>query len=344
VTIDVDGEASPATAEELLNRPPTLGQRAHSVLHRQPALSPAIVLVLACLAFGLLNSRFYRLENLSLVVQQAAVVGALAAGQTLVILTAGIDLSIGAVMVLASLVMSKLVFNNGLPGPLALLIGVAIAVLAQAVNGLLVTRIKLPPFIVTLGTLSVFTAITLIYAKGQTITLSPGAFLLWTGNTVKIGSLHLTNGVLLMIAVYLVLGYALRYTPWGRHLYAVGDDIEAARLAGISVNRVLLSAYMVAGLVIAVAAWILVGRVGGGDPNSGLNANLESITAVVIGGTSLFGGRGVVAGSLIGALIVQVFDNGLALAGYDPNYQVLAVGLLVIAAVSVDQWIRSVKA
>ncbi len=216
--------------------------------------------------------------------------------------------------------------------------------LAQAVNGLLVTRIKLPPFIVTLGTLSVFTAITLIYAKGQTVTLQPGAFLLWTGETVSLGALHLTYGVLLMIGLYIVIGFALRYTAWGRHLYSVGDDAEASRLAGIGVGRVLLSAYMVAGLAIAVAAWILIGRVGGGDPNSGLNANLESITAVVIGGTSLFGGRGVVAGSLIGALIVQVFDNGLALAGLDPNYQVLAVGLLVIAAVSVDQWIRSVKA
>jgi fructose transport system permease protein len=335
--------AQPANAEELLNRPPTPGQRVHAVLHKQPALSPFIVLVLACVAFGMLNGRFYRPENLSLVFQQVAVVGSLAVGQTLVILTAGIDLSVGAVMVLASLVMSKLVYEHGIPGVLALLIGTAIAVLAQAVNGLLVTRIKLPPFIVTLGTLSVFTAATLIYAKGQTITLNPGAFLLWSGETVSIGSVHLTTGVLMMIGLYVVIGFALRYTAWGRHLYAVGDDAEASRLAGIRVNRVLLSAYMVAGLAIAVAAWILIGRVGGGDPNSGLNANLESITAVVIGGTSLFGGRGVVLGSLIGALIVQVFDNGLALAGLDPNYQVLAVGLLVIAAVSVDQWIRSVK-
>jgi fructose transport system permease protein len=343
LTFETGADSAPASADELLNRPPTPGQRVHSILHRQPALSPAIVLILACVAFGLLNSRFYRLENLSLVAQQVAVVGSLAAGQTLVILTAGIDLSIGAVMVLSSLVMSKLVFDHGVPGVYALLIGAAIAILAQAVNGLLVTRIKLPPFIVTLGTLSIFTAATLIYAKGQTVALQPGAFLLWTGNVVKIGSLHITNGVLMMIGLYVVLGFALRYTAWGRHLYAVGDDAEASRLAGISVNRVLLSAYMVAGLAIAVAAWILVGRVGGGDPNSGLNANLESITAVVIGGTSLFGGRGVVLGSLIGAFIVQVFDNGLALAGFDPNYQVLAVGVLVIAAVSVDQWIRSVK-
>jgi fructose transport system permease protein len=246
-------------------------------------------------------------------------------------------------MVLSSLLMSKLVAENGLPGPVALLAGAAIAIAAQAVNGLLVTRVKLPPFIVTLGTLSVFTAVTLIYAKGQTIALQPGNLLMWSANTVSIGSLNLTTGVLLMIALYAVIGFALRYTAWGRHLYAVGDDAEAARLAGIRVSRVLLSAYLVAGFTIAVAAWVLVGRVGGGDPNSGLNANLQSITAVVIGGTSLFGGRGVVLGSLIGALIVQVFVNGLALAGFDPNYQVLAVGVLVIAAVSVDQWIRSVK-
>jgi fructose transport system permease protein len=140
-----------------------------------------------------------------------------------------------------------------------------------------------------------------------------------------------------------VFAYALRQTAWGKHLYATGDDPEASNLAGIQTNRVLLSAYIVAGAVIGITAWILVGRINGADPNAGVNANLESITAVVIGGTSLFGGRGAVVGSLIGALIVQVFDNGLALAGVDPNYQVLAVGILVLLAVGADQWIRSVK-
>jgi fructose transport system permease protein len=344
MAVTADDGAAPASVEDFLNRPPTAAQHVHSVLHRQPALSPAIVLVIAGVAFSLTSSHFYQLVNLSLVFQQVAVVGSLAVGQTLIILTAGIDLSIGAVMVLASLVMSMLSNDDHVPGVLALLIGAAVAIAGETVNGFLVTRIKLPPFIVTLGMLSIFTAISLIYAQGQTILLPPGAFLLWTGNTVALGSLHLTYGVLLMIALYLVFAYALRFTAWGKHLYAVGDDAEASRLAGISVNRVLLSAYVVAGFAVAVAAWILVGRVGGGDPNSGLNANLESITAVVIGGTSLFGGRGRVIGSLIGALIVQVFDNGLSLAGLDPNYQVLAVGVLVIAAVSVDQWIRSVKA
>lgn len=334
---------APGPAEQILKPKDTPARRVHNILHRMPALSPLLVLILACVVFGLDNNRFFRPENLSLILQQASFVGALAVGQTLVILTAGIDLSVGAVMVLASLVMAKLAADSGLPGPLALLIGFVVAVLAAFVNGILVTRIKLPPFIVTLGTLSIFTALTLVYAQGQTISLNPNAFLTWTGTTISIGRLHLTIGVLMMLALYALFAYVLRQTAWGRHLYATGDDPEAARLAGIRTNRVLLSAYVVAGAVIGIAAWILVGRINGADPNAGLNTNLESITAVVIGGTSLFGGRGAVVGSLIGTLIVQVFENGLALANVDPNYQVLAVGVLVIVAVAADQWIRSVK-
>jgi fructose transport system permease protein len=334
---------APGTAELILQQKDTVARRIHGVLHRLPALSPLLVLIIACVGFGMDNNRFFRPENLSIVMQQAAVVGALAVGQTLIILTAGIDLSVGAVMVLASLVMAKSVTDHGLPGPVAVLLGFLIAVAAAFVNGILVTKIKLPPFIVTLGTLSIFTAATLVYAQGQTFSLPPGTFLTWTGKTITIGSLNLTIGVLMMLALYVVFAYLLRQTAWGRHLYATGNDPEAARLAGIRTNRVLLSAYVVAGAVFGIAAWILVGRISGADPNAGINANLESITAVVIGGTSLFGGRGAVVGSLIGALIVQVFDNGLALAGVDPNYQVLAVGVLVIAAVAADQWIRSVK-
>jgi fructose transport system permease protein len=340
-----DTASAPASAvEDFLNRPLTLGQRLQHLLHKQPALSPAIVLVLSCVIFSLLSSKFYALTNISFILQQVAVVGALAVGQTLIILTAGVDLSIGAVVVLSSVVMAKLALNNGVPGLIALLIGAAVALGCQFLNGILVTRVKLPPFIVTLGTLSIFTALTLVYAKGNTFTLS-SSFLLWTQDTVSLGNLQITAGVFLMLGLYVAFGFALRYTAWGRHVYAVGGDAEAASLAGIQTNRVLLSVYLAAGIAIAVAAWILVGRVGGGDPNSVTNANLQSITAVVIGGTSLFGGRGVVLGSLIGALIVQVFINGLALLpNVDQNYQVFAVGVLVIAAVSVDQWIRSVKA
>ncbi|QGN33111.1 ABC transporter permease [Microlunatus sp. Gsoil 973] len=333
---------NPASVEDLLSRRRSPLERIQHLLHGSPALSPLIVLIVAIIVFGIVSEGFLRPQALSLLVQQMAVVGALAAGQTLIILTAGVDLSIGMAMVLASLVMAKLSFD-GVPGVIALLIGFAVAVATGLLNGFLVTRINLPPFIVTLGTFSIFTAISLLYAQGQTVTLNPDAFLLVTGTSLRLGPVSVTWGVLLMLLLFLVLGFALRTSAWGRHLYATGDDREAAQLAGIATRRVLFSAYLVAGICVGVAAWIVCGRVGGADPNAGLNYNLLSITAVVIGGTSLFGGRGSVVGTLIGALIVQTFNSGLALAGVDPNYQVLATGILVILAVAIDQWIRRVK-
>jgi fructose transport system permease protein len=334
---------TPGSAEDLVPATHTPAERLQHVLHRNPALSPLIVLVLSIIVFGIVADNFLRPEALSLLVQQMAVVGALAVGQTVIILTAGIDLSIGMAMVLASLVMVKLNHDQGVPGLIALLIGIVVALLTGLLNGVLVTRMNLPPFIVTLGTFSIFTAVSLLYAAGQTIALPSNALLVWTGKTISIGSVSITWGVVLMLLLYVVASFALRNTAWGRHLYATGDDREASELSGIGTKRVLLSAYVVAGATVGIAAWIVCGRVGGADPNAGLNYNLQSITAVVIGGTSLFGGRGLVVGSLIGALIVQVFNSGLALAGVDPNYQVLATGILVILAVSVDQWIRRVR-
>jgi fructose transport system permease protein len=334
---------APGAAEDILPQKPTAARRIHAVLHRFPALSPLVVLVLAFIAFSLANSNFAQPRAISLLLQEVAVIGALAVGQTLIILTAGIDLSVGAVMILSSFTMGKLAHDHGVPGVLAFFVGFLVAVAAASINGLLVTRLKLPPFIVTLGTLSIFTALSLIYAQGVTLSLPTGTFLTFTGKLFSIGQFTLSWGVVIMLILYAGFSFALTQTAWGRHLYAVGDDPEASRLAGIRTNRVLLSAYVVAGAVFGIAAWIFVGRINGVDPNGGLNANLESITAVVIGGTSLFGGRGVIVGSLIGALIVQVFENGLSIAGVDSNYQVLAVGILVIAAVAVDQWIRSVK-
>jgi len=331
-------------AEEFLDRR-TPAQKIQTTLHRYPWLSPALVLLLSVIVFSFLNSNFATPNNLSIITQQVAVVGALAVGQTLIILTAGIDLSCGAIMVFSSMVMAKTAFDSGLPGWLALLLGLVVGGLAGAVNGLLVTKVRLPPFIVTLGTLNIFVALTLLYATGRTIRdselVSPLAVL---GKTFTVGEMRITYGVLVMIAMYAFFGFVLRYTAWGRHVYAVGDDAEAARLAGIQVQRVLMSVYVVAGIVFAITAWILIGRVNAASPNSGIDANLNAITAVVIGGTSLFGGRGTVLGSLIGALIVGVFRNGLTLAGLDVLYQTLAVGILIILAVSVDQWIRRARA
>lgn len=341
-------QTAPATstldlAAEFLDRRTPL-DRVRGILHRYPAISPAVVLVLSIIVFGAINPRFFAPANLSLVLDQVSVVGTVAIAQTLIILTAGIDLSVGAAMILASMVMAKTAAEAGIPAPIALFIGLLAALAAGALNGFLVTRVKLPPFIATLGTFNVFIALTLLYSGGQTLRKSDMPDLLtWTATAIPIGEVRLTVGVIIMLALYLLVAYVLGRTAWGRHVYAVGDDAESARLAGISTSKVLMSVYVAAGAVLAVAAWIQIGRSGAASPNAGTDLNLDSITAVVIGGTSLFGGRGIIWGSLLGAVIVGVFRNGLFLAGVDGLYQTLAIGILVIVAVSIDQWIRKVR-
>ncbi|WP_241976186.1 ABC transporter permease [Cryobacterium algoricola] len=340
--------ANPATgqhdlAEEFLDRTTPLS-RLRGVMHRYPAISPAVVLVIAIIVFGMLNERFLNPANLSLITQQVAVVGTLAIAQTLIILTAGIDLSVGAVMVLSSMVIAQFTVQNGLPPIMGLIAGLVVALAAGALNGFLVTRLRLPPFIVTLGTLNVFVALTLLYSNGATVRGGDMPDLLtWTGTTFSVGGVNFTMGVLLMLVLYVVIAFILSQTAWGRHVYAVGDDKEAARLAGISVSRVLMSVYLAAGAILAIGAWIQIGRSNAASPNAGTDLNLDSITAVVIGGTSLFGGRGTIWGTLLGALIVGVFRNGLSLAGLDVLWQTFAVGVLIVLAVSVDQWIRKVR-
>jgi fructose transport system permease protein len=326
-------------------RPQTLTTRIHDILHSNATLGPLFVLLIAVVIFSATADRFLEPANLSLIVQQVMVVGTLGIAQTLVILTAGIDLSVGAIMVLSSIVMAKLSADSGVPGLLALLLGFACGTACGLINGALVTRLRLPPFIVTLGTLNVFFALNLYYSKSATVRgTDMSDLLLWTGNTIDLGDTRITYGSILMVALFAAFWWVLKNTAWGRHVYAVGDDAEAARLAGVRTNRVLLSVYIVAGLICAVAAWMLIGRIASASPQAGISANLDSITAVVIGGTSLFGGRGLVIGTLFGALIVGVLRNGLTLSGVDVLWQDFAVGIMIITAVAVDQWIRKVKA
>jgi fructose transport system permease protein len=316
--------------------------RIHDALHSYPILGPAVVLLLAIVVFYFTADHFLTAANLSQIVQQVMVVGILGVAQTVIILTAGIDLSVGAIMILSSIVMGKLATDSGLPAPLALLIGLGVGIACGTLNGLLVTRVRLPPFIATLGTYNVFTALMLYYSSSQTISDVPRLFS-WTGETFSVGGTLITYGSVMLVVLVAVMAFVLANTAWGKHVYAAGDDAEAARLAGVRTDRVILSVYIVAGLICGLAAWAVIGRTGSASPNSGVDANLDSITAVVIGGTSLFGGRGRVIGTLIGALTVGVFRNGLALAGVEVLWQTFAVGVLVIVAVAVDRWIRQVK-
>jgi fructose transport system permease protein len=322
----------------------SLGLRLQHLLHGNPTLGPLAVLIVAIIAFSLANSRFFSAPNLSLVLAQVTVIAVLALGQTLIILTAGIDLSVGAIAVFSAILMANFATKLGMPGILALLLGLIAGTAMGALNGSLVTRFRLPPFIVTLGTLSIFLSLNSVVSQSKTVRGSDMPDLMtWTGTTIPFGGFRLTYGSIIMLLLFAVFWYALSSTAWGKHVYATGDDIEAARLAGIRTNRVLFSVYTVAGLLYAIGAWILIGRLASASPNVGAEYNLDSITAVVLGGTSLFGGRGGVLGTLIGALIVGVFRNGLQLAGVEVVWQGFAIGLLVLVAVSLDQWIRKVK-
>ncbi len=339
---------SPQTVAEFDHGPQSFIQRFQHALHVTPSLVPLIVLLLSTVIFGLLlGSKFFSPFALTLILQQVGIVGIVACAQSLVILTAGIDLSVGAIMVLSSVVMGQFTFRYGLPPVIGVGCGLICGTLCGYINGWLVAKMKLPPFIVTLGMWQIILATNFLYSANETIRsqeiAEQAAFLQFFGEKFKVGGAVFTYGVIFMVALVLLLAYVLRHTAWGRHVYAVGDDKEAAELSGVNTDKVLISVYMLSGLICAFAGWALIGRIGSVSPTSGQLANIESITAVVIGGISLFGGRGSVLGSFFGALIVGVFTLGLRLLGADAQWTYLLIGALIIAAVAVDQWIRKVS-
>jgi fructose transport system permease protein len=322
-------------------------QKLQHRLHKTPSLVPLIVLLGSIAIFGILiGDRFFSPFTLTLILQQVQIVGIVAAAQSLVILTAGIDLSVGAIMVISSVVMGQFSFRYGIPVEISIVCGLIAGTFIGYVNGFLIAVIKLPPFIVTLGMWQIVLASNFLYSKNETIRnqdlQAEADALLFFANNFRVGAAVFTYGVVFMVVLIAALAYVLRHTAWGRHVYAVGDDPEAAELAGVNVKRTLISVYMLTGLICAFAGWVLVGRIGSVSPTSGQLANIDSITAVVIGGISLFGGRGSILGTMFGALIVGVFTMGLRQLGADSQWTYLLIGVLIISAVAVDQWIRKV--
>ncbi len=304
-----------------------------------PALGPTTALVLALIIFSVGSDTFLSIDNFSFIVQQSLVIGTLALGQTLIILTGGIDLANALIAVLGTLVITKVALD-GVPVVLALVLGVVVCALTASVSGVLVARLRLPPFIVTLGMLTVVTAVANLYSTGTTWPVPRGFLTVLGFKLYLFGRVQFTIGMLLAAALFVLVWLALTKTAWGRHVYAIGNDVEAARLNGINTRRTLISVYALAGCIYGFAAWMAMGRTPTADPNAYQLGNLESITAVVIGGTSLFGGRGGVVGTVVGALIVAVLRSGLTQMGIDSNYQNLATGILVIVAVAFDQFTR----
>jgi fructose transport system permease protein len=347
-----DFEAALAASDQAVaafdQRERTWLEKFQHVLHSNQAAVSLIVLVVSIGIFAVLvGQKFFSTFAMSLILQQVAITGIVGAAQTLVILTAGIDLSVGAIMVLSSVVMGQFYFRYGVPVPLSILCGFICGGLCGYINGWLVAHVKLPPFIVTLGTWQIFNAAKFIYSANETIRTqdieTQAPLLQLFGAKVNIYGAIITAGVTSMVILVCILWYILNYTAWGRRVYAVGDDPDAAQLAGVPVRGMLLQVYTISGLICAFAGWVLIGRIGSVSPTAGEYANIESITAVVIGGISLFGGRGSVLGMIFGALIVGVYSLGLRLYGTDPQWTYLLIGVLIIGAVAVDQWIRKVS-
>ncbi|NUB44252.1 ABC transporter permease [Fertoebacter nigrum] len=348
-------------------------------LHQTPSAVPMIVLVVALIIFGVLSENFFKAGTLSTILQQIAIVGILGCAQSIVVLTAGIDLSVGAIAVFSSVLMGQMSFRYGIPAEVSIAIGLVLGTAMGAVNGFLIAKMKLPPFIVTLGTWQVLLASNFIFSANETIRSSDveaqaPALGFWGGDVTFWGVPMLPDGsrpdlataetvilttnaaagtgvkvlyaVFLMIALVAVMAYVLRHTAWGRHVYATGDDPQAAELAGVPTQKVLIQVYALAGLFCAIAGWVMIGRFGSVSPtaSTGQLGNIQSITAVVIGGISLFGGRGSIVGMFFGALIVGVFEMGLRLVGTDPQWTFFLIGVLIIFAVAVDQWIRKAAA
>ena len=326
-----------------------------------PVLITALVLVAGFAACAVQFPNIASTRVVGNLLTDNAFLGIVATGMTFVIISGGIDLSVGSVIGFTTVFVALAIERWGVPPLVAFVAILVLSAAFGAAMGAVIHVFDLPPFIVTLGTWSIFGALNVFYSRSETIRSqdldAAAPFLLWMGKLFKLYDIGkffgmdlpwlrgwvVTYGSVLMIVLAIVLSYILTRTAFGRHVYATGDDPDAARLSGINTNRTLLAVYVLAGLICAIAAWVLIGRIGGVSPQAGQTANLDSITAVVIGGTSLFGGRGSIIGTLFGALIVGVFRNGLALSGLELLWQDFAVGVLIIVAVTIDQWIRKIS-
>ena len=238
----------------------------HENLHKYPFLVPLIVMIVAVIIFGLINPNFYRVNTLSVILQQVGIVGILGVAQAIVIITAGIDLSVGAMLVFITVIMGQFTFRYGIPAEISILIGLTAGAIMGFANGWMVARLRLPPFIVTLGTWQIILAANFIYSRNETIRsqdiAAEASSLHFWGTIFRIGDARVTYGVIAFLVLVAIMAYVLSSTAWGRHVYALGDDKEAAELAGVNTDRVLIQVYTLAGLLCGVAAWVAIGRFG----------------------------------------------------------------------------------
>lgn len=297
-----------------------------------------LIFVILVIVASLLSDAFLTTNNLFNVFRQVSIIAIMSVGMTLVILTAGIDLSVGSVMAFSGAVLAGVIMA-GVPLPLAILICLAVGILLGLFNGFIISKGKVPAFIATLAVMVIARGMTLVFTQGNPIVVSHSGFRFIGSGKV----LGIPFPIILMLVIFIIMYWVLKYTTFGRYLYAIGGNEEAARLAGISVDRVKITVYGLAGFFAAISALIYTSRLMSAQPNAGSGMELDAIAAVIIGGTRLSGGKGGVTGTLIGALIMGVLDNILNLTNVSPFYQDIAKGLVILAAVLIDSKLANLK-
>jgi ribose transport system permease protein len=295
-----------------------------------------IGLVVFSLIIAFLNDRFMTSGNMLNILRQTSINAIIAAGMTFVILTGGIDLSIGSTLALSGAVAASMI-ASGVHPLLALVLALILGASIGAINGLAITKGKLQPFIVTLATMTIFRGATMVFMDGKPISAGyekGGLFLSEIGNGQILG---IPNPIVIMIVVFL-LGYVLlTQTTFGRYVYALGGNEEATKLSGVSTDRIKITVYAISGLLAALAGIIITARLSSAQPTAGTGYELDAIAAVVLGGTSLAGGVGTILGTVTGALIIGVLNNALNLMNVSPYFQLLAKGVVILIAVLLDR-------
>lgn len=295
-------------------------------------MGPLLGLALIVIVLSIINSDFLTISNIFNVLRQISINALIAFGMTFVILTGGIDLFVGSMLALASAITAGLM-ASGMDTWLAVLIGLLAGVVMGAINGVIVAKGKVAPFIGTLATMTVFRGLTLVYTEGRPITgLNPDFAMLGKGFFLEI-----PMPVIWMLISFAILYFILRHTTFGRHVYALGSNEEATKLSGISTGKVKVLVYSISGLFAALSGIILTSRLNSAQPTAGTSYELDAIAAVVLGGTSLSGGRGWIVGTLIGAMIIGVLDNGLNLLNVSSFYQSVVKGAVILIAVLLDR-------
>ncbi|HEX4166020.1 MAG TPA: ABC transporter permease [Bryobacteraceae bacterium] len=301
-------------------------------MKRVQKLLPFLTLVLLCIALTIATPHFLTAINLASVARQTAVINIMALGMTLVIISGGIDLSVGSILGIAGLI-GTMAIKTGASIPVAILTGTAAGLVCGLLNGLMITRLKIAPFIVTLGTLGAFRGLALVISKGLPVHDIPANFsYLGDGNLLGIPA-----SLWLLAACAIAMHFLLENTKLGRYSFAIGSNPSAAFYAGVPIKNVLTAVYAIAGLLSGLAGMVEASRLMTGQPTAGQGYELEAIAAVVIGGGSLVGGEGSVVGTLIGAFIMGLLSNGSDLLGINPYWQQVTIGVVIIAAVGFDE-------